>query len=174
MLNTGMLHHVSLPVSDIDRAKAFYGEVLGLEEDRNRPDFDFKGAWYNVGDRKLHLIVANTGEHPTFRLGKAIDSHDSHFAIRVPSFSGAVAFLESRGYQKATRGIPSHPQTIPARCASTRLARPGFRKSTFSTPIAMSSRLTPRGRIDTQPSLPLDPLLASDVNAGADRARSCD
>jgi catechol 2,3-dioxygenase-like lactoylglutathione lyase family enzyme len=76
MLNTGTLHHVSLPVSDIDRAKAFYGEVLGLEEDRNRPDFDFKGAWYNVGDRKFHLIVANTGEHPTFRFSKAIDSHD--------------------------------------------------------------------------------------------------
>jgi glyoxylase I family protein len=126
MLNTGTLHHVSLPVSDIDRAKAFYGEVLGLEEDRNRPDFDFKGAWYNVGDRKLHLIVATTGEHPTFRLGKAIDSHDSHFAIRVPSFSGAVAFLESRGYRKSDERNPEPTADNPRPMRVNAAGKAGF------------------------------------------------
>jgi catechol 2,3-dioxygenase-like lactoylglutathione lyase family enzyme len=64
MLKTGTLHHVSLPVTDLDRARTFYGDVLGLEEDPHRPNFDFKGAWYNLGDRKIHLIVANPGEHP--------------------------------------------------------------------------------------------------------------
>ena len=59
MLKTGMLHHVSLPVSDIDKARSFYEGVLGLEEDKSRPAFDFDGAWYKLGDRRLHLIVPN-------------------------------------------------------------------------------------------------------------------
>ena len=117
MLKTGALHHVSLPVSDIDKARAFYGEVLGLEEDTSRPEFDFEGAWFKLGDRRVHLIVPKAGEHPTFRAGKPIDSHDAHFAIRVRSFSAAVAYLESRGYRKTedTNPEPSADNPRPMR-----------------------------------------------------------
>ena len=115
MLNTGTLHHVSLPVTDIDRAREFYEGVLGLIEDAARPAFDFKGAWYNLGDRKIHLIVANPGEQPTLRSGKAIDSHDAHFAIRVPSFSAALAYLESRGFRRSAErnAAPSTANPLP-------------------------------------------------------------
>ena len=97
MLSTGTLHHVSLAVTDIARAKQFYGGVLGLEEDPGRPAFDFPGAWYKLGDQSVHLIA---GEHPTLRAGKPIDSRDGHFAIRVASFSAALAYLESKGYRR--------------------------------------------------------------------------
>ena len=50
------IHHASLCVSDLDRAKIFYSEVLGLEEIA-RPDFPFPGAWYRAGGNELHLIV---------------------------------------------------------------------------------------------------------------------
>jgi catechol 2,3-dioxygenase-like lactoylglutathione lyase family enzyme len=51
------VHHVSVCVSDLDRAKRFYGEVLGLPE-LLRPDLGFPGAWYRVGtNQELHLIV---------------------------------------------------------------------------------------------------------------------
>jgi glyoxylase I family protein len=116
MLNTGTLHHVSLPVSDIDKAKSFYEDVLGLEEDKSRPAFDFGGAWYKLGDRRLHLIVPKREDHPSFRLGKAVDSHDAHFAIRVPSFSRAIAYLESKGFRKTTdpnpRPTPDDPRPM--------------------------------------------------------------
>ena len=95
MLAIDTLHHVSLPVSDLDRARRFYSEVLGLRETA-RPPFDFPGAWYAVGDRTLHLIVA---ADQTFRRGKTVDSRDAHFAIRVTSFRQALAHLESRGYR---------------------------------------------------------------------------
>ena len=105
MLDIETLHHVSLPVSDLDRAKAFYGVTLGLTETA-RPPFAFGGAWYRVGDRSLHLIVPEPGEQPTFRKEKAIDSHDSHFAIRVHSYAKAVAYLESKGFRRSDERNP--------------------------------------------------------------------
>jgi len=89
------LHHVSLPVTDLERARRFYSDVLGLRE-IPRPPFDFPGAWYRAGDRDLHLIVS---ERSTFRAGKGIDSHDIHFAIRVASYRRAIEHLRSRGYR---------------------------------------------------------------------------
>jgi glyoxylase I family protein len=120
MLDIRMLHHVSLPVSDIDKAKQFYGEVLGLQENPNRPAFKFKGAWYHVGQGSLHLIVPQLDERPTLRSGKAIDSHDAHFAIRVASFSGAVAYLESKGYRRTDErnAQPSAANPLPMRVSA--------------------------------------------------------
>lgn len=95
MLDIDTLHHVSIPSSDIERSKRFYSDVLGLSE-IPRPPFPFPGAWYQVGDRTLHLIV---GERSTFREGKGIDSRDVHLAIRVKSYRGAIEHLAGLGYQ---------------------------------------------------------------------------
>jgi catechol 2,3-dioxygenase-like lactoylglutathione lyase family enzyme len=117
MLKIAMLHHVSLPVSDLARARHFYGEVLGLKEDPGRPDFDFPGAWYQLGDRSIHLIVPAAGGRPTFRAGKAIDSRDTHCAIRVESFSGAIAHLEANGYRRTNDAnpVPTADNPLPMR-----------------------------------------------------------
>lgn len=49
--------HVSVTVTNLDTAKAFYGGVLGLPE-IPRPDFGFPGAWYSLGgDLQLHIMV---------------------------------------------------------------------------------------------------------------------
>ena len=94
MLTIETIHHVSLPVADLERAKQFYHEVLELTE-INRPPFDFPGAWYQLGDRQLHLIVHNKS---TFREKKPVDSHDIHFAIRVNSYRATRDFLRSKGF----------------------------------------------------------------------------
>jgi catechol 2,3-dioxygenase-like lactoylglutathione lyase family enzyme len=99
------IHHVSLPVRDLARAREFYEGVLGVQPVA-RPDFPFAGAWYRVGDSTLHLIVAEKNEVPTFREDKAVDSHDAHFAIRVDSYAAAVAYLESKGYRRSTERNP--------------------------------------------------------------------
>ena len=97
MLQIETIHHVSLSVTDLPRAKSFYAGVLELVE-IERPAFDFPGAWYRAGDRRLHLIV---GEHSTFRDGKGIDSRDGHFAVRVASYRGALQHLIAKGYSAA-------------------------------------------------------------------------
>lgn len=92
------IHHVSLPVSDLERSKQFYREVLGLRE-IERPPFDFPGAWFQLGDRELHLIVHREA---TFRGTKGLDSRDIHVAVRVRSYREALEFLRSRGYSEDT------------------------------------------------------------------------
>jgi catechol 2,3-dioxygenase-like lactoylglutathione lyase family enzyme len=93
------IHHVALTVSDLERSRAFYREVLGLQEIA-RPPFNFPGAWFQVGEhQQLHLIVHT---NPTFRTGKPLDTRDVHFAVRVEDYWHTVEFLRSKGYREDT------------------------------------------------------------------------
>src|ERR1700759_4504797 len=90
------LHHIALTVTDIERSRRFYREILSIEEIA-RPPFDFPGAWFQLGDtQQVHLIVHT---HSTFR-DKPLDARDVHFAVRVPSYRRAVEFLQSKGYRE--------------------------------------------------------------------------
>ncbi|MGP4060575.1 VOC family protein [Halobacillus sp. H74] len=86
------IHHVSLLVTDIEKSKHFYGEILGFEESHHRPDFDFPGAWYQIGQTQLHLIVHPEGK--ILRGTRLIDSRDGHFAIRVKNIKQFIKRME--------------------------------------------------------------------------------
>ncbi len=91
------LHHVTLTVSDLERSRTFYREVLGLAE-VERPNFSFPGAWFQVGAaQQLHLIVHTRS---TFREGKGLDTRDIHFAVRVTDYWATVEFLRGLGYRE--------------------------------------------------------------------------
>lgn len=93
MIKTEMIHHISLNVTDLEKSKQFYTEVLCLKE-VSRPDFLFRGAWFAIGElgQQLHLIV-HSGE--TLR-SKGLDSRDGHFALRVSSFEETIDWLEQK------------------------------------------------------------------------------
>ena len=88
------LHHVSLSVTDLARSKHFYGTILGLRE-LPRPAFDFPGAWYDLGNAQLHLIVHALPR--SLRGTTQIDSRDGHFALRIADWDAAIARLEAAG-----------------------------------------------------------------------------
>lgn len=91
------IHHVSLGVTDLERSRKFYREILGLVE-ITRPPFNFPGAWFSAGAaQQVHLIV-----HPdsTLRTGKRLDNRDGHFAVRVASYQQTVEELRSKGYRE--------------------------------------------------------------------------
>ncbi|MFI6042327.1 VOC family protein [Nocardia sp. NPDC051321] len=82
------LHHVSINVRDLDRALRFYVDLLGLTQRTDRPhDLGIEGAWLDVGDRQLHLIV-QPDVPPA--LGQ-------HFALLVDQLDIAVPALRSQG-----------------------------------------------------------------------------
>ena len=87
------VHHVSVNVSDVDTAKAFYVDVLGLTERTDRPDFGFGGAWLDVGDQQIHLIE-----------GQVPDAKGQHLALAVEDLDAVVAELRERGV-KVSRAV---------------------------------------------------------------------
>ncbi|GAA4831858.1 VOC family protein [Paenibacillus vulneris] len=103
MMTIEGIHHVSVCVRDLERSKAFYKNIIGLQE-IERPPFDFPGAWYSLGSggQQLHLIVHN-GE--TLREGE-IHTRDGHFAIRVRSYKEAIQWLNQNGIPHEARPYP--------------------------------------------------------------------
>jgi catechol 2,3-dioxygenase-like lactoylglutathione lyase family enzyme len=57
MLPFTSVSHISVTVTNLDRAKHFYGSVVGLHE-IPRPAFPFPGVWYGLqGALSLHVTV---------------------------------------------------------------------------------------------------------------------
>ncbi len=77
------IHHTTLVVSDLDAARTFYRDVLGLST-IDRPDYDFEGAWFRCGDIEFHLIVAEEHLAPSRR----------HLALSVDDFDGCLQHLQ--------------------------------------------------------------------------------
>lgn len=77
------IHHVSLIVSDTDRALTFYRDLLGLQVDASRPELGYPGAWLRVADQQIHLLeLANPDPvegRPTH------GGRDRHLALTVKS-----------------------------------------------------------------------------------------
>lgn len=82
------LHHVSINVADVPRARAFYVDVLGLTERPDRPDFGFAGAWLDAGGQQIHLIE-----------GTAPPALGQHLALQVADVDGAVADVRAAGVE---------------------------------------------------------------------------
>jgi glyoxylase I family protein len=91
------LHHASFPVSDLERALAFYEGVLGLEP-IERPDLGFPGAWFRAGGCEVHLIVPFEG----MDVGKppvGLNPMAVHTAFTIADYSSVVARLKEAGLE---------------------------------------------------------------------------
>jgi catechol 2,3-dioxygenase-like lactoylglutathione lyase family enzyme len=81
---------VSVPVRDMERAKRFYAETLGLPS----PNLD-EGAWpeFETGNVSIYLM------DPTNVGGEFSGPHTAYIALRVPDVAEARRQLEAKGVE---------------------------------------------------------------------------
>ena len=88
------LNHAALLVSDVERSRRFYGEVLGLDEITRPESFTFPGAWFRRRDTEIHLIAEQepgraAQRHPGYEDGEIGRGFGTHIAFEVGSLAGA-------------------------------------------------------------------------------------
>jgi predicted enzyme related to lactoylglutathione lyase len=79
---------VSVPVQDMERAKKFYAETLGISSS------GLDSAWpeFETGNVSLYLVDPSA-------LGQEFKPHSSAIALRVPDVAAAREQLESAGVE---------------------------------------------------------------------------
>lgn len=87
MLFTG-IHHVSLNVDDLEAARRFYVDALGLTV-LDRPDLGFPGLWLDAGGQQIHLLARNAGE----------PLEGQHFALAVEDLKAVREALADAGVE---------------------------------------------------------------------------
>lgn len=95
MKSVAQLHHVSIIVSDTERALGFYRGVLGLETDDRRPDLGYPGAWLQLGEAQIHLLELPNPDPIEGR--PAHGGRDRHFALTVAELAPVMQALEEAG-----------------------------------------------------------------------------
>jgi catechol 2,3-dioxygenase-like lactoylglutathione lyase family enzyme len=85
--------YIRVPVTDIEQAKHFYGELLGLKLNPNSPSDDW--LEYEAGNVTLAVMTPHTHDYEFTALPP------STIALRVPDLEAARAELEAAGLEPA-------------------------------------------------------------------------
>lgn len=93
MIGVERVDYVRVPVTDIEAARRFYGELLGLRENPNSPGDDW--IEYEVGNVTLAVMTPHTHEYEFAPLPP------STIALRVADVAAAKATLEEAGLEVA-------------------------------------------------------------------------
>jgi len=87
------IHHISFIISDLNRSKAFYCDVLGLEIDTARPDLNFDGIWLNINQQQqIHLLLV---DNPDQADRPKHGGRDRHAAFKVRDFNLIRSHLDN-------------------------------------------------------------------------------
>lgn len=81
------IHHYSLVVTDMDRARRFYGEILGLRPIARPSNFKLPVAWFQIGQEHIHLMPCAEPDAISPR----------HIALHVDDARAARDYLRARG-----------------------------------------------------------------------------
>lgn len=93
------IDHVTLVVADLDRSRAFFADLLGMQE-VPRPDFGFPGLWFQAGSTQIHLNIASEEAGPAGLTYAATSiTRALHVAFRVDDATAAAEILRERGVE---------------------------------------------------------------------------
>jgi catechol 2,3-dioxygenase-like lactoylglutathione lyase family enzyme len=91
MIDAQRVDYIRVPVTDMEAANHFYGEVLGLRRSPNSPHDDW--AEYEVGNVTLAVMTPHTHDYEFTPLPPAT------IALRVTDVAAAKAKLDSAGIE---------------------------------------------------------------------------
>jgi catechol 2,3-dioxygenase-like lactoylglutathione lyase family enzyme len=86
-LRVTQIDHVSVVITDVERSRRFYRDLLGLKEIRKPRTFDFVVVWFDLGNQQLHLLLK---DRPDTRSPR-------HFALRVADAAAARVHFRAHG-----------------------------------------------------------------------------
>jgi catechol 2,3-dioxygenase-like lactoylglutathione lyase family enzyme len=96
-LEVTQIDHVSVIITDVERSRRFYRDVLGLKEIAKPRTFDFVVVWFDLGNQHLHLLLKEQPDLVSPR----------HFALRVKDARAARGYFRERGIRfQETTPIP--------------------------------------------------------------------
>jgi catechol 2,3-dioxygenase-like lactoylglutathione lyase family enzyme len=81
------LDHCSVLITDVERSRRFYRDVLGLKEVPKPRTFDFVVLWFDLGEDMLHLLLSKQPDSISPR----------HFALRVNDAAQARIYFHEHG-----------------------------------------------------------------------------
>lgn len=86
-LHVSQIDHCSVIITDVERSRRFYRDVLGLKEINKPRTFDFVVLWFELGNQQVHLLLQE----------KADVMSPRHFALRVTDVAAARAYFRAHG-----------------------------------------------------------------------------
>jgi glyoxylase I family protein len=96
--------HTAILVTNLERSEHFYGTILGLPK-IDRP-LKYPGAWYELGNYQIHLIVSPTvpTDNQNEKWGR-----NPHIAFSVVDLEAAKTELQNHNYpfQASASGRPA-------------------------------------------------------------------
>src|SRR5260221_11639050 len=97
-LQITQIDHVSVLITEVERSRRFYRDLLGLKEIAKPRTFTFVALWFELGNQQLHLL----------RKEQADTRSPRHFALRVKDVQAAREYLRGRDVPlEETTLIPS-------------------------------------------------------------------
>lgn len=80
------IDHVSVLITDVERSRRFYRDLLGLKEIAKPRTFNFVALWFELGNQQLHLLQKSQPDTRSPR----------HFALRVRDVQEARKYMRER------------------------------------------------------------------------------
>ena len=81
------IDHCSVLITDVERSRRFYRDILGLKEINKPRTFDFVVLWFDLGNHHLHLLLKPRPDTLSAR----------HFALRVSDAAAARRYFQGLG-----------------------------------------------------------------------------
>ncbi len=85
-LQISQIDHCSVIITDVERSRRFYRDVLGLKEINKPRTFDFVVLWFDLGNMHIHLLLKDEPDTVSPR----------HFALRVADAAKARAYFREQ------------------------------------------------------------------------------